>query len=207
MAPTCKQSPIDSQGIQLQTDPCFPGTSSCRKDTALANSHPLPGGCSVFLLLAWSVIKITTACKAELLNVGFSPFHSGGGELWAAQMGFYCRPFGTSARRNIEEYDMGNIQHQEEGWSRSTAAAVFPRANFRESKAIKESCLSPCVLCKHITVCLPQTNLLYGPRGRQGRTLKNETGKANALEPYFRSSSPQQKPAFPSPHSIKVWII
>lgn len=141
------------------------------------------------------------------MNVGFSLFQSRGDELLAAQMGFYCRPFGTSARRNIEEYDMGNIQHREEGWSRSTTTAVFPRANFSESKAIKENCLSLCVLYKHITVCLPQTNLLYGLQGREGGLLKNETGKAKALESYFRSSSPQQKSAFPLPPLVKVLII
>lgn len=102
---------------------------------------------------------------------------------------------------------MGNIQHREEGWSRSTTTAVFPRANFSESKAIKESCLSFCVLYKHITLCLPQTNLFYGLQGRQGGTLKNETGNVNALEPYFRSLPSQQKPAFPLPPSIKVGMI
>lgn len=131
------------------------------------------------------------------MNVGFPPLQSRGDELSAAQMGFYCRPFGTSARRNIEEYDMGNIQHREEGWSRSTTAAVFPRANFSESKAIKENCLGLCALYKHITVCLPQTNLLYGLQGRRGGILKKETGKVNALESYFRSSSPQQKICIP----------
>lgn len=119
VAPTCKQSSIDSQGIQLQTRPCFPETSSCRKRHC-PGKFPLPGGCSVFLLVAWSVIKITTACKAELFNVGFLLLQSRGDELLAAQMGFYSCPFGTSAMRNMEEYDMGNIQHQEEGWSRLT---------------------------------------------------------------------------------------
>lgn len=87
---------------------------------------------------------------------------------------------------------MGNIQHREEGWSRSTTTAVFPRANFSESKAIKESCLSLCALYKHITLCLPHTNLFYGLQGRQGEMLKNETGKVNAPGLYIRSLSPQQ---------------
>lgn len=38
VAPTCKQSSIDSEGLQLQTHSCFQEASSCRQDTVLANS-------------------------------------------------------------------------------------------------------------------------------------------------------------------------
>lgn len=137
------------------------------------------------------------------MNVSFSLFWNRGNELIVVQMGFYYCPLCTSARKNIEEYDMGNTQHQEEGWSRSATTAMFPRANFSESKAIEESCLSLCVLYKHITVCTPQTNPLYGLRGREGGILQNETQKGNALEPYLRPSSQQQKIAFPLPPSFQ----
>lgn len=83
------------------------------------------------------------------MNVSFSLFWSTGNELIIVQMSFYYRPLCTSARTNIEEYDTGNIQHQEEGWSRSATTVMCPRANFSESKAIEESCLSLSALCKH----------------------------------------------------------
>lgn len=105
----------------------------------------LPWGCSVFLLLAWNVIQITTACKAELLNVSFSLFWHRGAELIVIQIGFYCFPLCISTRRNIEEYEKKNIWHQEEGWIRLATAAMLARADFNESKAIEESCLK--LLC------------------------------------------------------------
>lgn len=79
---------------------------------------------------------------------------------------------------------------------------MFPGANFSESKAIEESCLSLCVLYKHITICTPQicfTN--YGED--RGGILQNETQKGNALKPYLRSSSRQQQFAFPLPSSFQ----
>lgn len=118
-------------------------------------------------------------------------------------MGFYYLPLSTSARKNIEEYDRGNIQHQEEGWRRSATTAMFPRANFSESKATEESCLSLCVLYKHITICTPQKNPLYRLWGRQGGILQNETRKGNALELYLSSSLRQQQFAFPFPLSFQ----
>lgn len=120
-------------------------------------------------------------------------------------MGFYCRPFGTSARRNIEEYDMGNIQHREEGWSRSTTTAVFPRANFSESKAIKESCLSLCALYKHITLCLPQTNLFYGLQGRQGRDVKKWDWKSKCPWTIFQIFVPTARTCISIASSNKTW--
>lgn len=41
VAPTCKQSSIDSQGLQFQTHSCSQEASSCRQDTVLAN-FPCP---------------------------------------------------------------------------------------------------------------------------------------------------------------------
>jgi len=47
VAPTCKQSSVDSQGLQLQTHSCFQEASSCRQGTVLANS-PCPEAARYF---------------------------------------------------------------------------------------------------------------------------------------------------------------
>lgn len=143
------QSSIDSQGLQFQTHSCFQEASSCRQDTVLAFSS-CPEAAPDFCWLACSVIKIMTACKAKLLNVSFSVFWSWGNGLIVTQTGFYYHPLCTLARKNIEEYGMGNTQHQQEGWSRLATTALFPRENFSESNTIEESCLSLCILCMYV---------------------------------------------------------